>query len=187
MLTDILKETGALLQGHFLLSSGKHSDGYVQCARLLMYPDKAELALKLVAEKLENLDFDIVVGPAMGGIIMSYELARQMSKPSIFTERENGQMTLRRGFSLEKGQKVLIGEDVVTTGKSAYEAIRAVEDLGGEVVGIACLVDRSQGDIKYPLYSGVSLNIKTYDGEGCPLCQAKIPIDRPGSRKVTSK
>ena len=148
MLKELLKETGALLEGHFLLSSGKHSDGYVQCAKLLMYPDKAEKAIEIIAEKLKDIDFDIVVGPAMGGIIVSYELARQLGKPSIFVEREDGEMTLRRGFDIKPGQRVLITEDVVTTGKSSYEAIKVVEDNGGEVVGIACVVDRSKGDIR---------------------------------------
>ena len=140
----LLKDTGALMEGHFLLSSGKHSDGYVQCAKLLVYPDKAEKAVELIVDKLENVDFDMVVGPAMGGIIVSYELARQTRRPSIFVEREEGQMKLRRGFSIRKGQKVLIAEDVVTTGKSSYEAIKVVEEQGGEVIGIACIVDRGK-------------------------------------------
>ncbi len=184
MLKELLKETGALLEGHFLLSSGKHSDGYVQCAKLLMYPDKAEKAIEIITEKLKDIDFDIVVGPAMGGIIVSYELARQLGKPSIFVEREDGEMTLRRGFDIKPGQRVLITEDVVTTGKSSYEAIKVVEDNGGEVVGIACVVDRSKGDIKYPIFSGVKLNLNTYEKEECPLCKENLPITKPGSRKI---
>ena len=183
----MLKETEAFLEGHFLLSSGKHSDGYVQCAKLLMYPDKAEKAIKEIVKKLEGVDFDIVVGPAMGGIIVSYELGRQTGKPSIFAERENGEMKLRRGFTIEKGQKVLIAEDVVTTGKSAYEAIKVVEEAGGEVIGIGCIVDRSNGDIKYPVYSAVKLNINTYESDNCPLCKENIPIVKPGSRKIAVK
>ena len=181
---EILKETEALLEGHFLLSSGKHSDGYVQCAKLLMYPDKAEIAINSIVEKLQDLKFDLVLGPAMGGVIVSYELGRQMKKPSIFSEREEGEVKLRRGFTIEKGQKVLISEDVVTTGKSAYEAIKLVEDLGGEVVGIACIVDRSNGNIKYPIYSGVNLDINTYEIDKCPLCKENLPIVKPGSRKI---
>lgn len=183
----MLKETEAFLEGHFLLSSGKHSDGYVQCAKLLMYPDKAEKAIKEIVKKLEGVDFDIVVGPAMGGIIVSYELGRQTGKQSIFAERENGEMKLRRGFTIEKGQKVLIAEDVVTTGKSAYEAIKVVEEAGGEVIGIGCIVDRSNGDIKYPVYSAVKLNINTYESDNCPLCKENIPIVKPGSRKIAVK
>lgn len=183
MLTNVLKETGALLEGHFLLSSGKHSDGYVQCAKLMMHPNKAAKGVELIVEKLKDIDFDIVVGPAMGGIIVSYELARQTAKPSIFVERENGEMKLRRGFTIKKGQKVLIAEDVVTTGKSAFEAIKAVEKQGGEIVGIACVVDRSNQDFNYSIYSGVKLDINTYEKEECPLCKENIPLIKPGSRE----
>lgn len=185
MLMDLLKETEALLEGHFLLSSGKHSDGYVQCAKLLMHPEKAEKAVEYIVEKIKDIDFDIVVGPAMGGVIVSYELARQMGKPSIFVEREDGEMTLRRGFSIEKGQKVLVTEDVVTTGKSAYEAIEVIEKHGGVIVGIASIVDRSSGDIKYPLYSAVEVNLNTYDKENCPMCKEGSTPIKPGSRKIT--
>lgn len=185
MLLKMLKETGALLEGHFLLSSGMHSDGYIQCAKLLMYPDKAERAVGFIIDKLVNVDFDIVVGPAMGGIIVSYELARQTGKPGIFVERENGIMKLRRGFSIEEGQKVLIAEDVVTTGKSSYEAIKAVEEQGGMVVGIGCIVDRSHESIKYPIYGGIRLDIGLYEAEQCLLCKNEIPIVKPGSRGIS--
>lgn len=184
MIIELLKESNALLEGHFLLSSGKHSDRYVQCAKLLQYPDKAEKAISFIVEKVKDLDIDIVVGPAMGGIIVAYELGRQLGKPAIFTEREEGEMKLKRGFHIEKGQKVLITEDVVTTGKSAYEAIRVVEEYGGVVVGIACIADRSKGDIKYPVYGGTKLEINTYDIEECPLCKEGLPIIKPGSRKI---
>ncbi len=184
MVLDLLKESDALLEGHFLLSSGKHSDKYVQCARLLQYPDKAEKALAVVVEKLRDLDIDLVVGPAMGGIIVAYELGRQLGKPAIFTEREDGEMRLKRGFHIEKGQRVLIAEDVVTTGKSAYEAIRVVEAYGGIVLGIACIVDRSKGDIEYPLYAGTKLEINTFEKEACPLCKENLPVVKPGSRKI---
>lgn len=185
MLTELLKDSGALLEGHFLLSSGKHSDGYIQCAKLLMYPEKAEKAVNLIVEKIKDLDFDIIVGPAMGGIIVSYELARQTGKPGIFVEREDGKMKLRRGFAINSGERVLIAEDVVTTGKSAYEAIKAVEEQGGIVIGIACIVDRSNDNIKLPIYSGIKLNINTYEKENCPLCEKNKPIIKPGSRKIT--
>lgn len=184
MIIELLKESEALLEGHFLLSSGKHSDGYVQCAKLLQYPDKAEKALSLVGDKVKDIDIDVVVGPAMGGIIVAYELARQLGKPAIFTERVDGEMTLKRGFQIETGQKVLIAEDVVTTGKSAYEAIKAIENLGGIIVGIACLVNRTRGDIKYPLYAGTKVNIKTFDANNCPLCEKGLSIQKPGSRKI---
>ena len=120
---EILKESGALLQGHFLLSSGRHSDKYCQCARLLQYPDKAEKVLSVVTDKIKDIEFDVVVGPAMGGIIVAYEVGRQTGKPALFIERVNGKMELRRGFEITKGQKILIAEDVVTTGKSSLETI----------------------------------------------------------------
>ena len=184
MIIELLKESNALLEGHFLLSSGKHSDRYVQCAKLLQYPDKAEKALSLVVDQVKDLDIDIVVGPAMGGIIVAYELARQLGKPAIFTERVDGEMTIKRGFQIEKGQKVLIAEDVVTTGKSAYEAIKVVEEHGGIVVAIGCLADRTNGDIKYPLYAATKLQIEIYDTEDCPLCKKGLEIQKPGSRKI---
>ena len=184
MITKLLKESEALLEGHFLLSSGKHSDRYIQCAKLLKHPKMAEKALEQVVERLKDLDIDIVVGPAMGGIIVAYELGRQLNKPAIFTEREEGVMTIKRGFSIIEGQRVLIAEDVVTTGKSAYEAIKVVEEHGGIVVGIGCLANRSGGDLKYPLYAGTKLEIKTYDAENCPLCKEGIEIIKPGSRKI---
>ncbi|MFA9398017.1 MAG: orotate phosphoribosyltransferase [Clostridiaceae bacterium] len=181
---NILEQTDALLTGHFLLSSGKHSDKYCQCAKLLQYPDKAEEVLKTVKDKLDINNFDLVVGPAMGGIIVAYELGRQTGKRAIFTERQDNIMALRRGFSIEKGERVLITEDVVTTGKSSYETAKLIEQLGGIVVGIACLVDRSVEEIKYPVISAVKLEIKTYEKENCPLCKENIPCIKPGSRKI---
>lgn len=180
---NILSEVGALLQGHFLLSSGKHSNRYCQCAKLLMYPDKAEEVLKIVTEKVKNMEFDLVVGPAMGGIIVAYELGRQLNKPAVFTERENGEMTLRRGFEILKGQKILIAEDVVTTAKSSVEVAEVIKEMGGEVVGIACIVDRTSGEIPYPLFSAVKLQIESYDKEECPLCKEGLDFVKPGSRK----
>jgi len=184
MVVEILKEAGALLEGHFLLSSGRHSNRYVQCAKLLQYPDKSEKVLKVVADKIKDLEFHIVLGPAMGGIIVAYELARQTGRIAMFTERENGIMTLRRGFEIKKGQKVLISEDVVTTGKSSLESIEVVKSLGGEVVGIACIVDRGSSSLDYPIYSAASLNIESWEKENCPLCSQGIPYIKPGSRAI---
>lgn len=181
---EILTEAGALLEGHFLLSSGRHSDKYCQCARLLMYPDKSEKVLSIVAEKLKDVEFDLVVGPAMGGIIVAYELGRQLGKPAIFTERVEGVMSLRRGFEILPGQKVLIAEDVVTTAKSSLEVAELIKQLGGEVVGIASIVDRTSGEIAMPLYSAVKLNISSYDKDQCPLCKAGTPYVKPGSRNI---
>ncbi len=181
---QLLIDSDAFLQGHFLLSSGKHSDGYVQCAKLLMHPDKAESILSIVADKVKDLNADVVIGPAMGGIIVSYELGRQLSLPAMFTERENDIMTLRRGFTVSPGQRVLIAEDVVTTGKSSLETIKALEDYGVEVVGLACMVNRSGLNKvdEYPIYSAIDLDIQTFD-EDCPLCNEGVELVKPGSRK----
>jgi len=181
----ILKETEAFLEGHFLLSSGKHSGAYVQCAKLLRYPDKAAQVLSSVADQVKNLAIDIVCGPAMGGVIVSYELGRQLGKESIFTERQDGEMTLRRGFRVNPGDRILITEDVVTTGKSTLETVKVLEDLGGKVVGVACIADRRVADapLQLPVYSAVKLDIVAYSKEDCPLCKEnKIPVVKPGSR-----
>lgn len=189
---ELFKGSKALLEGHFLLSSGKHSDKYVQCARLLQYPDKAEKVVKKIVEKVKDLDIDIIVGPAMGGIIVAYELGRQLGLPAIFTEREDNIMTLRRGFGIQKGQRILISEDVVTTGKSSLETLKVLEELGGEVIGLACLVDRTGNDKEcinidsernLPLYSAMKLQINTYSPEGCPLCKNGSRPVKLGSRK----
>ncbi len=187
MVIETLKEVGALLEGHFLLSSGKHSNRYCQCARLLQHPEKAEKVLKVVADQLRdnNIECDLVVGPAMGGVVVAYELGRQLGKPAIFTERENGEMTLRRGFEIKKGQKVIITEDVVTTGKSFKEAAKVIEEHGGEVVAVICIVDRTSAKVTdYPMFSSVKLDIETYEVEDCPLCKENIPYVKPGSRKI---
>lgn len=186
MVLDTLREVGALLEGHFLLSSGKHSDRYCQCAKLLQYPDKAEKVLSIVADQLKSVDFDIVVGPAMGGIVVSYEIARQVRKPGIFAERTDGEMTIRRGFEINKGQKVLISEDVITTGKSSLEVAKIIEDLGAEVVGLCCIVDRRAEGVEfpYPIYSAVKLEIKSYNQEQCPMCKEGTPYVKPGSRNI---
>ncbi len=188
---EILKESESLIEGHFLLSSGKHSDKYVQCAKVLMYPKRAEEICKILKEKIEkeNIKVDAVVGPAMGGVIIAYELARALNVRSMFTERENGEMILRRGFSVKKGEKVLIVEDVVTTGKSSLETIKHIESLGAEVVGISSIVDRRAENVKldYPLVSAIKLDVKTYEKESCELCKKEMPIVKPGSRKIFDK
>jgi orotate phosphoribosyltransferase len=187
MSNDILKilnQTGAVLEGHFLLSSGKHSKGYVQCAKLLRFPDKAEIVIR---EALKNLKIkpDVVVGPAMGGVIVSYEVGRQLGTEAIFTERVDNIMQLRRGFELKKGAKVLITEDVLTTGKSTKETIEVLKAFEVEIIGVLCIVDRTGGvkPFDYPIYSAISLNIETYEQDSCPLCKAgSVPV-KPGSRK----
>ncbi len=187
----LLRESEAMLEGHFLLSSGKHSDRYFQCARLLQYPDKAAEALAPVAERIKKdmkdgkLHIDAVAGPAMGGIIVAYELARQLGLPAIFTERDDtGKMTLRRGFAVRPGEKILIAEDVITTGKSSGEAALALENLGAEIVALACIVDRraSGESLRWPLYEAAKIEAVTWDAENCVLCEKGIPAVKPGSR-----
>jgi len=186
MVLDIFKETGALLEGHFLLSSGRHSNRYVQCAKVMEYPQKAEEVVKKIVEKLENVDFDIVVGPAMGGIVVAYELGRQLGKPAIFTEREEGVMTLRRGFEIPKGARELVVEDVITTGGSTREVISIVEGQGAVVAGVGCLVDRSNGRIDFgvKMASCIAIEVEAYDRENCPWCKESLPLVKPGSRNL---
>lgn len=182
---DILKQTDAFLEGHFLLSSGKHSNQYVQCAKVLRFPDAAAKVLEPVAKQLKELEIDKVVGPAMGGVIVSYEIGRQLGKESIFTERRNGIMELRRGFEIISGEKVIIAEDVVTTGKSTIETKKVLEELGAEVLGVACIADRrAKGfEIGMPVYSAIKLEIKAWDAEDCPVCkEGKVKLIKPGSR-----
>ncbi len=182
---DILKECEAFLQGHFLLSSGRHSNAYCQMAKLQQYPDKTQIIINEVAKKLIDTEIDVIVGPAMGGIVYAYELGRQMNKRSIFTERVDNEMTLRRGFEINKGEKCLIMEDVVTTGISSLETKRVIEQWGGQCIGIACVVDRSKGTSPIPVIaSAFCLNLDTYTPEECPICkEGKQPLVKPGSRK----
>lgn len=182
---DVLKSTDAFLEGHFLLSSGKHSDQYVQCAKVLRFPDEAAKVLAPVVEQLKALEIDKVVGPAMGGVIVSYEIGRQLGKESIFTERKDGEMELRRGFEIKPGEKVIITEDVVTTGKSTIETKKVLEAMGAEVLGVACIADRRAAgvEINMPIYSAIKLEITAWDPDDCPLCKVgKIAVVKPGSR-----
>ncbi len=189
---NLLKESKALLEGHFLLSSGRHSNRYFQCARLLQYPDKAAQALKVVADQIrdriqkQELHIDAIVGPAMGGIIVAYELGRQLGLPAFFTERDDtGAMTLRRGFEVQPGDHILIAEDVVTTGKSSEESAAVLESLGGKVVALACIVDRRAPGVtlRWPLYPACTVTAENWDAAACPLCKQNIPVVKPGSRK----
>lgn len=184
MVTEQLKQSEALLEGHFLLSSGRHSNRYCQCAKLLQYPDRAAKVLSVVVEKLQGTEVDIVVGPAMGGIIVAYELGRQLGVPAIFTEREEGKMTLRRGFEVKPGQKVLITEDVITTGKSSIETIESLKEYGVEIVGIACIANRTTAPIGYPIFDAIKLEIESWEPADCPLCKENIPYVKPGSRAI---
>ena len=186
MIIEELKASEALLEGHFLLSSGKHSNRYCQCAKLLQYPQRAEKVVGVLAKKLEEVEFDMVVGPAMGGIVVAYELARQLKKPGIFSERVDGEMAFKRGFEIKKGQKVVISEDVITTGKSSLEVARLIEELGGEVVGMCCIVDRRTESVQlpYPVYGAIKLDFEIYDKDSCPMCDQGIEYVKPGSRNI---
>ncbi|MDL2230031.1 orotate phosphoribosyltransferase [Treponema sp. OttesenSCG-928-L16] len=190
---DLLRESEAMQEGHFLLSSGRHSDRYFQCARLLQYPDRAAAALAPLAEKIKadmaagKLEIDAVVGPAMGGIIVAYELGRQLGLPAFFTERDDtGTMTLRRGFEVGRGQRILIAEDVVTTGKSSGESAAVLEALGAKISAIACVVDRRAPGIpvSWPLYAACAVEVMNWEAGGCELCRKNIPLVKPGSRKL---
>jgi len=188
----LLKESGAMLEGHFLLSSGRHSDRYFQCAKLLQYPDRAAAALAEVAHKIKQdiqagkLAIDAVVGPAMGGIIVAYELGRQLGVPAFFTERDDtGTMALRRGFEIQPGQKLLITEDVVTTGKSYGECAAVLEGAGAKIAALACVVDRRQSgvEIPWPFYPACTVEVANWEAGSCELCKKGIPAIKPGSRK----
>ena len=181
---ELLKQTDALLEGHFLLSSGKHSNRYVQCARILRYPDKAEAILKPVAEKLKEMKIDLLVGPAMGGILVAYELGRQLGIEAIFTERVDNIMALRRGFEVSEGMNIVICEDVVTTGKSSMEVKALLEPLGAKVIAIASIIDRTNEELELPLISSLRVEIDTFDADDCPLCKQGTPVVKPGSRKM---
>lgn len=179
----------ALLEGHFILSSGLRSPKYLQCARVLMDPARAARLIAGLCAKIPDgvkSEIDAVVAPAMGGILAGYELARALNVPSMFVERPTGTFELRRGFRLEPGQKIFMMEDVVTTGLSSREAIAAIRDAGGEVIAGGCLVDRSNGtaDIGVPLYSLIALDVPTYEAAKVPPELANIPAVKPGSRKA---
>ncbi|MFW6036058.1 MAG: orotate phosphoribosyltransferase [Halothermotrichaceae bacterium] len=180
-----LKETGALLNGHFLLSSGLHSEAYVQCASLLKYPGFAEKYGSALAEKVKKYKPEIVVGPALGGVIAAYEVARSLGLPGIFAERKNGIMMLRRNFEIKPGQKVLVVEDVVTTGGSVKEVIEVIKKNKGELVAVASIIDRSAGDAEFgvPFESLVDINFDVYDSGRCPLCEKGTKAVKPGSRE----
>jgi orotate phosphoribosyltransferase len=187
---DILAEfrtAGALLEGHFILSSGLRSPKYLQCARVLMDPARAERLAQALAAKLPKIvrdQIDAVVSPAMGGVIIGHEMGRALGKPAMFLERPQGSFELRRGFRLEPGAKVLMVEDVVTTGLSSREAIEAVRAASGEVIAEAALVDRSAGEanLGVPFYPLIRIDVPTYEANAVPAELAAIPAVKPGSR-----
>jgi orotate phosphoribosyltransferase len=180
----LLEETGALLEGHFRLSSGLHSRNYVQCARLLEHPRHARQVGAELAERIRPLAPQRIVAPALGGVIIGYAVADALSLPFVFTERKDGAMTLRRGFRIEPGSSVLIIEDVVTTGKSTRETADVIEQCGGVVEGFASILNRSgrANPFGLPYEALLSLDLETWDEGACPLCRDGVAVDSPGSR-----
>jgi len=181
---QIFKETNALLEGHFVLTSGLHSPHYFQCAKVLQYPKYLHLLAGDIAKHYEYSEVEVVISPAVGGIVVGTEVGRVLGVRTIFAERENGVMKLRRGFDVKKGERVLVVEDVVTTGGSVEEVCKLVTDSDAKLVGIGCIVDRSNGKAKFDakFYSVMEMDVQTYKAEEIPESLAAIPISKPGSR-----
>jgi orotate phosphoribosyltransferase len=187
--TELLKElerTGALLTGHFILTSGKHSAQYLQCAKILQYPDLAAKIGQAIAMSFSNANIDVVAAPAIGGIVIGHEVARALGARSVFSEREDGVMTFRRGLDVTEGERVLAVEDVITTGGSVRETITAVEKRGGVVVGVSSILDRSGGEVQfgYPFKPMLTMKIAAYDPTELPEDLKALPAVKPGSRKI---
>jgi orotate phosphoribosyltransferase len=178
------RQSNALLEGHFILSSGLHSPNYLQCALALRNPSDAEKFGRAIAEKFNANDFDCVVSPAIGGLVIGYETARALKLPFIWTERQQGEMTLRRGFSVKNGERFLVVEDVITTGGSTRECIEVIEKLGGKVVSAASIIDRSGGtaDVGVPRIALATLEVMSYVTDFCPNCKNGEIAVKPGSR-----
>lgn len=181
-----MTEAGALLEGHFLLTSGLHSDRYFEKFNLLQHPEWTERLCRALAERFRGSGATVVVGPAVGGILLAHEVAKALSARAIFTEREEGKMTLRRGFAIHPGERVLVVEDVVTTGGSVAEVISVVRERGGELVGVGLLVDRSEegADFGVPTEALLRLRVAAYPPDACPLCRDGIPLTARGSRHL---
>lgn len=182
----IFIDSGALLSGHFLLTSGRHSDRYMQCAQVLKHPEYTETLAHWLAADFADDRINLVIGPAIGGIIVAYETGRQLGVPAIFTERNSsGSMTLRRGFSIAPGQRVLVVEDVTTTGGSVREVMQLVEESGGIVAGVGVLVDRSNGQVDFGVKQRavITMEVLSWDAAECPLCRGGSEPVKPGSRK----
>lgn len=181
---EIFQKCEGILKGHFLLSSGLHSPDYLQAAKVFQYPRYATLLSKELALRFKKKEIDLVIGPAIGGILLSFEIGRILKVKTIFAERKKGKMILRRGFSVQKGERCLVVEDVITTGASTKEVINLVKDNDANVVGVAAIVERSKKAIDFKAKKAILLRIPliTYPEENCPLCKKKIPLTKPGSR-----
>ena len=185
-LLKLFDEKNAKHEGHFLLSSGLHSATYLQTALILQHPDITEKIAKALIQKLKGLKIDCVAAPAVGGLVIGYEIARQLGVRFIFTERVDGKMIFRRGFEVQPGEKVLVADSVITTGGSPFEVSQLLKQLGAETVGIVVVVDRSGGTFRpngIPVISLMEITVETFTPNDCPLCQQKIPLVKPGSRK----
>jgi len=180
---EILEKTNGLLKGHFCLTSGLHSDEYFQCAKLYQYPEYTEKIGQMLAEKLADVEFDTIIAPAVGAVIIGYETAKQCKKRNLFVERKDGIMQLRRGYKLSKGERVVIIEDVITTARTIKETIEAIKEYEPEVAAVGCIVDRSCGKTGLNIISLAQVTPKTFDPADCPLCKAGMPIEKPGSRQ----
>jgi orotate phosphoribosyltransferase len=183
-LLDLFRRSGALLEGHFRLSSGLHSTGYFQCALVLQRPEHAEALGRALAERLRDTKPTVVLSPALGGIVIGHEVGRASGLPAIFAERQDGVLTLRRGFTLSPADRVLVVEDVLTTGGSTRETMEVARAAGGRVVGVGAIVDRSGGAASFdvPFAALVDMNLPTYQPDACPLCAQGLPVVKPGSR-----
>lgn len=185
-IVDIFKATEALLSGHFILTSGKHSRSYFQCAKVLQYPKYLTSFASMIADNFISTKIDAVISPAIGGIVLGTEVGRLLNTKTIFAERKNGAMCIRRGFNIKKNQNILVVEDVITTGGSVKEVMNEVTKLGGLISGVAILVDRSNGTINLHKnqYSIVELEVVSYDADSVPNNLKEIPVQKPGSRKT---
>jgi orotate phosphoribosyltransferase len=185
-LLDLFRRSGALLEGHFRLSSGLHSSGYLQCALVLSYPLDAESLGAALGDRVRRLRPSVVLSPALGGVVIGHEVGRALGIRAMFAERQDGVLMLRRGFVLAESDRVLVVEDVLTTGGSTRETIQVATAAGAQVVGVAALVDRSAGSATFgvPLESLLAIEIPTYQPDGCPLCAQGLPVVKPGSRPV---
>lgn len=178
---ELLKRSGVIMEGHFLLTSGRHSDRFLQCSKLLQYPEHAAAVCRMMASPFINRGIETVIGPAMGGVILSYEMARAFGARAVYAEKEGERMVLRRGFSLREGEKVLVVEDAVSTGGSVQKVIDLLNAVKAEIVGVAVIVDRTAGlfDPGIPVKALLEMAIESYDPEECPLCRSGVPLQKP--------
>lgn len=179
---NLLEQAEGVLHGHFCLTSGLHSNIYFQCAKLYQYPEITSELGKRLAQQLSGIEFDTIVAPAIGAVIIGYETAKNAKKRNLFVERKDGEMQLRRGYTLKKGERVVIIEDVITTARTIKETMEAIKEFEPEVVAVGCIVDRTKGQTPYNIKSLLQIDPVVYEPENCPLCQEGIELVKPGSR-----